>query len=298
MTTATLSTDPNSGAVSTPPGQEQPTTQPPAQTPPTDTTPNPNRPAWADQNWTDADQRAWDAKKFTSPMDVWKWGSNAEKVATNPFKVALPKPGDEAAQREFFKAIGVPETPDKYEITVPEQNGSKELADTFRTTAHKLGLTPAQVKGVNEMFNTFVSTQNAKVQQLSDQEFDQMVTTSKQKLQTEWGTNYEKYYGAAQRALAGSGITSEQALAVETVLGTETMIRMFSKLGLAAGEKAFVDGGGANPGGRLTVDEARGKIAEIQRDQARYDQLSRDLQARRDTPDTKLWRDLHIAMAG
>lgn len=297
MTTATLSPNPDSGAVSTPPGQEAPTQQQPDTQPPAPT-PNPNRPTWADQTWTDADQRAWDAKGFKTPLDVWKWGSSAEKVATNPFKVALPKPGDEAAQKEFFKAIGVPDTADKYEITVPEQNGSQELADGFRTTAHKLGLTPTQVKGLNEFWNGFIAQTNAKTQELSDQEFDQMVSTGKQKLQTEWGANYEKNYGAAQRALAGSGLTGEQALAVETVLGTETMLRMFSKLGLAAGEKAFVDGGGTNPGGRLTVDEARGKIAEIQRDQARYDQLSRDLQARRDTPDTKLWRDLHTAMAG
>lgn len=305
--TATLSPDANSGVVSLPPGQSQETTPPasattpPAQTatqPPAANAPNPNRPSWADQNWTDDDQRQWDAKGFKTPIDVWKFAVNAQKAATDPNRVRLPKPGDEAAQKDFFKAIGVPDSPDKYEITVPEQNGSKDLADAFRTTAHKLGLTPDQAKGLNEFWNGYVAQNNAKTQELSDTEFSQMVDTAKQKLRNEWGPNYETNYGAAQRALVAAQLPPDAALAMEYAIGTENMIRMFSNLGMLTGEKGLVTPGVGEGGfGKMTVAEARAKIQEFQKDDKRMAALSSDMQARRETPDAKMWIELHKILA-
>lgn len=65
-------------------------------------------------------------------------------------------PEDHAA---FRKALGIPEAPDGYKLDrpkdMPEGMEYDELLEkTFRETAHKLDLTPTQVAGLFEMYNS------------------------------------------------------------------------------------------------------------------------------------------------
>ena len=70
-------------------------------------------------------------------------------------------PGEKATPEEtaaFRKAVGVPEKPEGYEVVRPEKMPEgmqyyEALEGSFKHAAHALGLTPAQMKGIYDMYN-------------------------------------------------------------------------------------------------------------------------------------------------
>lgn len=70
-------------------------------------------------------------------------------------------PGEKATDEEriaFYKALGVPDKPDGYEIKRPEKmpegmSYDEALEGSFKEVAHKVGLTPSQTQAIVEMFN-------------------------------------------------------------------------------------------------------------------------------------------------
>lgn len=72
-------------------------------------------------------------------------------------------PGENATKEEISawnKALNIPENGDGYEIKRPEKmpegmQYNESLESEFRQTAHKLNLTPSQVKGLFEFYNNY-----------------------------------------------------------------------------------------------------------------------------------------------
>ena len=71
----------------------------------------------------------------------------------------IPKLSENASDVEkaaFFKSLGVPEKAEEYDIQKPDLPEGipydETLEQKFRQTAHSLGCTPAQVKGIYDMF--------------------------------------------------------------------------------------------------------------------------------------------------
>lgn len=85
-------------------------------------------------------------------------------------------PGENTTEEElnaYRQAIGVPEKPDGYEIKkadLPEGMSYDEvLENNFRGVAHKLNLTPAQVRGLYEMYETYnIDIHNQIVKSIND----------------------------------------------------------------------------------------------------------------------------------
>lgn len=89
-----------------------------------------------------------------SVKDLVSHVNNQDLTISRQGKGIFP-PGDKATDSEvraFHRALGVPETPDGYDLNIPEEvqqyYQDDELMAEARTTLHKLGLTPKQFAGV------------------------------------------------------------------------------------------------------------------------------------------------------
>lgn len=79
-----------------------------------------------------------------------------KKLGAGPDRI-LVKPSENATEEElaaFARALGVPESPESYELPLPEgaqmDERGKEVLGAFQKTVHGLGLTPDQARGMHE----------------------------------------------------------------------------------------------------------------------------------------------------
>lgn len=183
----------------------------------------------------------------------------------NPHVVAIPDDASNDEQRaEFYKAIGVPESPDKYEINVPEGiEKDEEFLNGYKGVAHKLGLTPAQVKGVADYYHEKIGgKQEASAAQVRAQQENDL-----QSLKQEWGSAYDSKLSQGRAAVAQLGIDDQLLGQLELALGTKGVITFFQNIGSKIGEDKFVSGDGHQRfNGELSPTEARAQIAQLDRD--------------------------------
>jgi hypothetical protein len=178
----------------------------------------------------------------------------------------IPVPGKHSTPDEWkqiFAKLGLPESPDKYEVKA--QDGfNPELLGKFKKMAHEAGILPQQAEKVLEMYSevnknaleTFQSQKKAKVAEKMGS------------LQKEWGEAFDQ---EMQTAVAGmnSWISEEEkAWMKENGLNTDpTFIKLMNKLGKAAGEGKIKGGGtGGRMGGPIPPAEAQSKMQAIMGD--------------------------------
>lgn len=151
-------------------------------------------------------------------------------------KIVLPGEGaDEAALGAFYDAIGRPESPDKYDVAVPDGMPT-EFADAFRQTAHKLGLRPEQAKGIAEWNNAMASAQL------------EAGATEVAALKAET-PDYDRKLAAAQAAAKRFGMTPALADELDAKMGSRGLVEFFINMGEALAEAPRIDGKGAEPFG-------------------------------------------------
>ena len=114
---------------------------------------------------------------------------NLEKLLGHE-KIPLPKgPEDVEGRAAFNKAIGVPPTPEQYNL--PDANAPKELSGSFDKAAfqqviHKHGLTPDQAKGLWKDYTEISSGEYQKAVKGYSDQLDQNINA----LRREWGDAY------------------------------------------------------------------------------------------------------------
>jgi hypothetical protein len=255
----------------------------------------PPPPDWA-KDWTDEDRRMWNAKGRLDPAGLWKSYVNADKLITSTQRVTLPREGDAEGEKAFRKAIGVPDTVDGYKVEVPEAYGDPELAKGFASAAHAAGLTPKQASALNAWWNEYTGKQFAVIQQ-QEEGFTKGVETSIAQLKTEWGAQYEQRFNAASRALMALGVTADQALAMEKILGTKEMVTKFYNLAeQMGGTGAIVQGTAQSP--FRNEESARSFINDVRADTKRFNQLSADIRdPNAKSLDKSRWEEAHKIIA-
>lgn len=150
-------------------------------------------------------------------------------------------PGKDLGEEDRTKAVGelmgklrtegilesVPESPEKYEIKMPQIEGfsvNQPLHDSFRVAAHKFGVTPSQAQG---LFDWYLNEQAA-----GDTRENAEFATMKEAIKTEWGSLHARKMEAARRAIVkyvgldGNELISE----LPPKLG-EKLLRAFSTIG-------------------------------------------------------------------
>lgn len=196
----TLEKPPEAASPPSPP--PPPASPPPPPPPPADEA---KPPAWSELVKTipDKDVRGF-AERFTSLDELAKGGLDLRRAASNRdglIKIPTEKASvEEIAQ--FRKSLGVPETPAAYAIDIPkgslERDSDKEWFGGLLDIAHKRHVSR---EALAEMTNSFFEYGQRTVAQM-----EEAVRVTKEaetvKLRQQWGADFERNKGLAERAHA------------------------------------------------------------------------------------------------
>lgn len=221
-------------------------------------------PAW--NSGFDEDTSAYVQNKgWQSPADILNSYRALEKFQGGS-KNLLELPGVDAEPEAWdavYNKLGRPESPDKYELNMPE-NGDDNLANWFKETAHKTGLTAKQAQTLFESYNEVVQSQTSEMQQAMVQQSEQQIT----ELKKEWGQGFDSQIAAGRQAAQALGYDEAKLSDIEQKLGTGEMLRLFASIGSKMGEDSFVDGGRSDSGFGMTPAMARQQVSELKMDKS------------------------------
>ena len=220
--------------------------------------PEPSATSWRD-GITDPDLRK-QAERFGSQDDVFRSMLDLRKKLSN----AIVPPGKDASEDDiaaYRKRVGIPESPDKYDIPVPEGYEPTEADNEFRSavsqTFHQLGLTADQAKGIGSWWNE-VQAKNKEAEQQAHATYAQQ---QQEALRKEWaGDEYDKNIDIAARGAKvyaeKAGIDFEALRQIKTedgqyLLDRADMVKMFNAIGRETGEDTI----GVSEGDRETISE-------------------------------------------
>jgi len=182
-------------------------------------------------------------------------------------------PGDNATMDEvqdYRKKLGVPESPDKFDIKYKEHEAIKfdeGFDKAWKTKAHEVGLTPKQAQALTDYYaDMVIGANDAQVKSYND-----AVESMKQ----EYGNDYQTVLDKANKVLR----TFADEKDMENIRPFENdirLVKLLAKVGDAMSESTFKKGEQQTPEG--TKEDMMVKIAELQ---AIYTDESRPLSQRK-----------------
>src|SRR5262245_31111527 len=223
-------------------------------------------PDWA-KDFDDGSKALIAKKQWKERGDMARAYSELEKFAyrDGADKVLIPDATTPEKDRdEFYKKLGWPEKPDDYQFKAPEeaQEYSGELADWFRTTAHKHHIPDALAETLHvEFVSNYLD--GAKTRAANDAtqhaEWDRT-------LHREFGNAYDQRVEIARRAVRTFGDAELIKVLNDSGLGDHpSVVRAFAKMGMKLGEQNLMVGDEQHGSG-MTPTEAQDKISAIRRD--------------------------------
>ena len=227
-------------------------------------------PAGSQNDWTAHIPQEYATEKFWEPLkgkgfgDVLKTYAEAQKFIGG--SIRLPGEKDAPQDREkklndVYAKLGRPESPDKYDLKLPEVNGIKwddNAVGMFKQTAHKLGLNSTQLNGLLTMYGEHLKTGLPNIEALNQK--------GAQALQEHWGVNAKRNAvmaenGFKQLALAELGAEgSERLLDAINASGfgsNPDFVRVVARIVSETGEDKYVDGVDNHRTDEQTDDEIR-----------------------------------------
>lgn len=213
----------------------------------------------------DPDNLAWVKNKgYDSVESMVKGHRSLEQMfGKRDNLVALPSEGDDKSWDEFYNKIGRPETPDKYEIELPEGATSDVLFKWSKEAFHKTGLSGKQAKA---LYNSYLELEKSYGEQMA-QEHKLKLEREVQEVERAWGAAAEKNKVVVKGAATKLGLSEEEFGKVSAALGYKKAMEVLYNAGAAMGEHNFVDGKGASFNNVMTPAEARLKESELMMDQ-------------------------------
>jgi hypothetical protein len=186
------------------------------------------------------------------------------------------KPEDVAA---FHKALGVPDTPDKYDVkmpTLPEGLGltfsQEDLTDFLTNVAHKHGAPPALVQAAIE----WDTQRQIRLADALTRQRAEAYKTAEAALRQEWGGAFSRNVGLARSAVRVM-FSDDPALgqAIEQAGNNPNLVRGLVRIGEMLQEQGEIRGDEV-PGGR-TETEIQAAIDQIKaRPTAEHDPRAAD----------------------
>lgn len=232
------------------------------------------------------------AKKYQSIEDFAKGVDGMASVVGKKAE-GVKVPGEDATEEDwnaFYAQLGRPETPDGYELKIPDgaenifAEGDDKAAAEF---LHKAGLTPQQaqavINGYAEWAGEKMSAMSESVQASREQ--------AEKTLKDEWGEKFDTNLQAAARGADAAGVTDYLE---QSGLGNDPQIIKLAEL---AGRALSEDG--SPEGGRAKAES----MADIK---AEYDQIIKNpnffrdesLKARAMELSGKLYEDKEVNLKG
>lgn len=134
-------------------------------------------------------------KRFQAPGDIFKsFRALEQRMSSGELKANVPFPEKGSAEEKtaWRQAQGLPETPDKYEVKLPDGivigEHDKPLVDTFLKDAHAANLPPS---AVNTALTSYFKMQEAQIAE-GKKAWDEGLKATEDALRVEWGQDYRK----------------------------------------------------------------------------------------------------------
>ena len=218
---------------------------------------------------TDPDAAAYISNKgWTAPADIVKSYQGVEKlIGRDPSTlITMPRMDDPEGVKSVFQKLGLPESPDKYDMTVGLPKGAKAdegFAKTMQSILHKSNVTDSQAKTLVAEWNTMQTA--AREQAAKD--YDLNVAADKQSLLDEWRGGHDRMMNRAKTAATTLGFTPELIDSIEKSLGYAGTYKLLAEMGGKLGEDTLVTPNkNTDFGTTLTPDEAKNQLATARSD--------------------------------
>lgn len=224
------------------------------------------QPKWFD-NFQDTEVKGWlGTKGYQSPEEVAKAHWSLEKMfGADRAGRTVVIPGDKAEASEldqFFSKLGRPETPDKYELELPE-NSDEKLVGWFKEAAHKHGLTNKQAKAFLSEYNAMVGGRAEE----TTREMQTRIAEEDATLKREWGAAFDQNLARAKQAAQTFGATAEQIDVIEKAMGKAGVMKLFANIGAKIGEGGMITPQSTQQfGGVLAPEQAQAKMNALKAD--------------------------------
>lgn len=183
--------------------------------------------------------------------------------------IAMPKDDNDAdGFRAAMLKLGLPETPDGYELNAPEGDPGTFIKEATGWM-HELGIPKRQAHGLAEKWNGYVQAQ----QTAREAELNAKATKDIEGLKTELGEQYDASVELARRVRRASGLSDQEAQQIEDTIGVGRAMKMFAELGRSMGEHRFKggEGGGATFG--MSPEAAKARIIDLRKDKNWTDEM-------------------------
>lgn len=167
--------------------------------------------------------------------------NNQDQTISRQGKGIFP-PGENANETEvkaFHKAIGVPDTPDGYTLTVPKEvekyYQDQELMNEAKTAFHKLGLTPKQFVGVMALDAARMQRADAEMKANPMAYYEEaleaalpiMKAEAEKALRLKWGQAYDARLQLANAAIAENTQEGEERDLLLERIGNDPVVADF-----------------------------------------------------------------------
>ncbi len=207
-------------------------------------------------------------RQFKSPADLARSYLEAQRLIGKKHVGLVPPTEDApmqdkaAFERELRAMLGVPESPDGYELALPGQAEPHEtLMPWFRKAAFDLGLSPSQARGLVEGYHRLVDEMAEEARHQDEVEAEMGRRRAVQSLRSLWGERLPDRAENARRgfmAVAGqAGIPDAEAKAFMDRHGDDPMIlRIFNLVGNAFREDGLITGAASAAGdGPMSMED-------------------------------------------
>jgi hypothetical protein len=167
------------------------------------------------------------------------------------------KDGPEAWER-YYNQLGRPARPEHYQFQKPQgfAGYSDEFANTYRSAAHKQGLTAQQAAGMHDWFVKSALEAEQGQAQRSRMDGDSLDQALRQK----WGGQYDAMVASGRRA-AKTFAPPEALDQLEQAIGGPALMEMFANIGERMREDGLIGGGASSF--NMTPEQAKAEIAKM-----------------------------------
>lgn len=227
------------------------------------------------------------AKGFKDLDGVVKSLRDTERALRDSGRIKVPGEGAGAEEvAAFRKAIGVPDSADGYQVTLPETNGglelNGELIGKLAQIAHSAG---APKEAFEALANAYVEHQVT--EHLAEVQRQDQLAQAKL---SEWGSNKDARLADCQAAQRALGIDRVMVAQLQSAWGADKTLDFLAKIGGGIAEDTLITGGTGRFG--VSPAEAQREIDAIKADPERAAKVSQP-----GSPEAMRWKQLIAVVA-
>ena len=163
----------------------------------------------------------------TGSRKISAHGEELKKATEGMVKI----PGEGSSVEEiaaYRKATGVPDTPDGYELKLPEGVGYDVIAKEVKSAAHEAGIPPSKLSSIWEKVTTALVSQNAALEQKGIE----LLEADKQALKDMKKDKYDSFIADTDKVAAHFNIPEDTTKGIKADSVGDEFMKLMDNLGV------------------------------------------------------------------